>query len=283
MWCSTYAIRPSKLFEGAEQRLCIFVAHKSCGPTKSLFSSSYRHWNIEERQTLFSTLVYAPTCYHKRLKRIAQVGTVLSQNVFGKLESSAIQTISSCFSISADSIIMHYHRSPRYWIRAINFEPYFKSPTKTRSVSHFRDLHFKSESIGEFITALLNSSLFFYWFVTIGNGRNITETDVAEMPIGDVEDCICERITVLFKKLMADYNRNSFVRVRKDCEFQEFQQDHSKPIIDEIDTVLAKHYGFTDEELDFIINYDIKYRMGDELNEREVQIQNVEQQETPTP
>jgi len=33
-------------------------------------------------------------------------------------------------------------------------------------------------------------------------------------------------------------------------------------IIDEIDRVLAKHYGFTEEELDFIINYDIKYRMG---------------------
>ena len=29
----------------------------------------------------------------------------------------------------------------------------------------------------------------------------------------------------------------------------------------EIDRVLAKHYGFTDEELDFIINHDIKYRM----------------------
>ncbi len=27
-------------------------------------------------------------------------------------------------------------------------------------------------------------------------------------------------------------------------------------------SVLACHYGFTDEELDFIINYDIKYRMG---------------------
>ena len=26
----------------------------------------------------------------------------------------------------------------------------------------------------------------------------------------------------------------------------------------------ANHYGFTDEELDFIINYDIKYRMGQE-------------------
>jgi len=24
----------------------------------------------------------------------------------------------------------------------------------------------------------------------------------------------------------------------------------------------ARHYGFADEELDFIVNYDIKYRMG---------------------
>jgi len=30
---------------------------------------------------------------------------------------------------------------------------------------------------------------------------------------------------------------------------------------------LAKHYGFTEEELDFIINYDIKYRMGKDIEE----------------
>ncbi len=28
------------------------------------------------------------------------------------------------------------------------------------------------------------------------------------------------------------------------------------------DRVFAQHYGFTDEELDDLINYDIKYRMG---------------------
>ena len=43
----------------------------------------------------------------------------------------------------------------------------------------------------------------------------------------------------------------------------------SKVVADEIDKVLAKHYGFTEEELDFIINYDIKYRMGDELGGEE--------------
>ena len=43
----------------------------------------------------------------------------------------------------------------------------------------------------------------------------------------------------------------------------------SKDIIDKIDKALAQHYNFTEEELDFIINYDIKYRMGDELNDSE--------------
>ncbi len=40
-------------------------------------------------------------------------------------------------------------------------------------------------------------------------------------------------------------------------------------IVDEIDRALAQHYGFRDEELDFVINYDIKYRMGRESEEGE--------------
>jgi hypothetical protein len=37
----------------------------------------------------------------------------------------------------------------------------------------------------------------------------------------------------------------------------------------EIDTALAGHYGFTAEELDFILNYDIKYRLGRSAGEDE--------------
>jgi len=33
--------------------------------------------------------------------------------------------------------------------------------------------------------------------------------------------------------------------------------------------VLAQHYGFSEEELDFIIHYDIKYRMGKEGEKEE--------------
>ena len=69
---------------------------------------------------------------------------------------------------------------------------------------------------------------------------------------------------------MDDLKLNSieqFMRLKHDSlTVQCIIPKHSKHIIDEIDKVLAVHYGFTDEELDFIINYDIKYRMGAELN-----------------
>ncbi len=49
----------------------------------------------------------------------------------------------------------------------------------------------------------------------------------------------------------------------------EIDRAWQQKIFDKIDRILAQHYGFTDEELDFIINYDIKYRMGREADEGE--------------
>jgi hypothetical protein len=76
----------------------------------------------------------------------------------------------------------------------------------------------------------------------------------------------------LCKQLMADYQEKSDMKEKTSSltghiVYQEFYPRLSKPIIDEIDRVLVKHYGLTDEELDFIINYDIKYRMGRESEE----------------
>ncbi len=71
---------------------------------------------------------------------------------------------------------------------------------------------------------------------------------------------------------MTDFKKH---KVRKDCQYKttgrvrydEFYPGLSKPIIDEIDGVLAGHYGLTAEELDFILNYDIKYRLGRDAGE----------------
>ncbi len=66
---------------------------------------------------------------------------------------------------------------------------------------------------------------------------------------------------------MNDLQKNSVVnkRKRKDGTVQDevsFKVGRSKDIIDRIDSAMAGFYGLSAEQLDFIINYDIKYRMG---------------------
>ena len=76
----------------------------------------------------------------------------------------------------------------------------------------------------------------------------------------------------LAKRLMQDIKKNS-TRLRADykttgkVEYDQFYPRNSKGVMDEIDQVLARHYNFTDEELDFIVNYDIKYRLGADVDE----------------
>jgi len=67
--------------------------------------------------------------------------------------------------------------------------------------------------------------------------------------------------------MMRDYDKNSFIRERQDCEFQEFRPSLSKPIIDEIDRVpegttsSQKTVGFHPFARLRGGNYDIKYRI----------------------
>ena len=76
-------------------------------------------------------------------------------------------------------------------------------------------------------------------------------------------------------KLESDYQKHSHIKERNyskkgrvfTMQKQHFFIKFSKSVIDEIDNQLANYYNLTKEELDFIINYDIKYRLGDELNE----------------
>lgn len=261
-FCSTYAIRPSKLFDGVDQRLCIYIGKVNKESSYTIWTTRYHHWNSDERTALFPCLTYCGAFQYERLKRIPQIGSHEAASILAKLESKSKRLVSSYFSSDRYGYIMHYHRSPRYWIRSMDFEQYFKSQARNRSVHHFRNLYFNNISEGKIVGAILNSSLFFFWFLSVGNGRNITVSDVESFPVGELNKKNLKELPDIFAQLMSDYKANSLIKVRQDCEFQEFRPSQSKSIIDKIDRVLAQHYDFTDEELDFIINYDIKYRMG---------------------
>jgi len=116
------------------------------------------------------------------------------------------------------------------------------------------------------VIAILSSNLFWWWYTITTNCRDLNPYDVQNFPIPETtfKDV---KLDSLGEKYIKDLQRNSTMLVRQQkqtgcTETQSFKIQKSKHIIDEIDRVLAGHYDLTEEELDFIINYDIKYRMG---------------------
>ncbi len=75
--------------------------------------------------------------------------------------------------------------------------------------------------------------------------------------------------------LYKDYEDNSnkkdtyYQTTNRNVVYWEYHQGRSKNFIDSIDKIVATHFELSDEQLDFIINFDIKYRLGDELNSEE--------------
>ena len=43
-----------------------------------------------------------------------------------------------------------------------------------------------------------------------------------------------------------------------------FHSSKNKVIIDEIEDLIGEIYGFTNDEVDFLRNYDLRFRMGEE-------------------
>ena len=123
---------------------------------------------------------------------------------------------------------------------------------------------------GNTLACILNSSLFYWFFKNISNCRDFANREIIPFPVGDISII---KIGDLGNQLETSYVRNRSIKNRVYPSglvyYEEYYPAKSKSIIDEIDKVLAKHYGFTEEELDFIINYDIKYRMGDALDEEQ--------------
>jgi len=54
-------------------------------------------------------------------------------------------------------------------------------------------------------------------------------------------------------------------KIKSKFPIQKSNSKQENTLFETIDGILARRYGLSDEELDFIINYDVKYRMGAEL------------------
>ena len=275
LWYSSFDDRPSRLFDGLEHiRLTIhLIGHKS--PNPLLFSTRYNKWHAVERITLFNQLQLVPSRRVLVSNTLPKLTSAFEIGIIEKL--MAQHHCLASFYTRNGKYPVFYSRKVGYFLQVLDFAPkVLGGRNQQRPPSEFKELRFPNETYAQLALCCLNSSLF-YWFITaFSDCRHVNKREVDAFPIDLVslsKEKVQSHLMSLGERLMADLSANSVERRMKfshdTLTVQCLIPKLSKAIIDEIDSALAKHYGFTNEELDFIINYDIKYRMGQDDWEQE--------------
>jgi len=273
-WYSSYDTRPSSLFSGITQRLTISLWVNQ-SDEHALFFGGYRRWDEEERGTLMALTTYTNISNNEfEPGYVPKVATNIEACIVKNLQTHAPAL--SHFETVPNEPPIYIHRIIRYFIKAIDFVPYFWNESEGQKKSaDYKPFFFQSDVLYA-IVAVLNSTLFYWFWHVYSDGFHCGYRDVRAFPIGSLrnfQDML--RLHSLGQRLMNEYHqstkrRNVLSKSTGRIEYDEFNPRFCLTTIREIDHVLAKHYGFTDEELDFILNYDIKYRMGrDSTNEEE--------------
>jgi hypothetical protein len=273
LWISYFAgdSNPGQLFEGVKSQLSIFINKYS--DYNEIFTTKYKRWFWNEREIIFSNIYYINSTNYLEADHFKKLNFRIELTLLKKIKNmngKVYQFVNS----SGKNILFYKNAGNAYYRMCYTFEPITKENGTLKKSSTLNTI--QTTLSPKIFQAIISSNLFnYFWFIS-SDCYHLTKTDIYEFPIYDLNksDDYNKLLVKLSTDLEADYKKHSiikttFYKTKGQIDYQEFYPRFSKPIIDEIDTVLAEHYGFTEEELDFIINYDIKYRMGKQNDEDE--------------
>jgi len=266
-YISTYDDRPSKLFDGMHHaRMAIFLSQKekSSRPI-NLFVTKYYKWYKEQRGSLFQLITYVKSKHHIELGIFPKIGTTVEEDIIRLLLSYKKQFGSIIAPGNTDYKVFYKITGVGHWFTVTCRPPRFIRNGKESSSTRESSVSFKCKADQALFFVTLNSTTFYWFYQVRTNCRDFNPSDYKTFPIN--ESLKTENFTEIADQLQDSLNRSSsFIGNEHSktghIEIEQFRPKGSKPLIDKVDYALADHYEFSPEMLDFIINYDIKYRLG---------------------
>lgn len=272
IYMSNFGVRPAKLFDGVDKRLTIIISSNE----KKYYSTKYYRWLTLERIFLFQSILYSEVELDKlNISGVPKISIGHELDILNKIQNNK-RTL-NYYVVKRLPYALKFTRKLQYFIQFFIDSPIiYNNKKEIVEPTELKKLGFETSQNRDISISVLNSSLFFWFFIVFSDCRNVNMREILCFPfdLNKININVKQKLIELADSLLRNFKENAVFIKRNDkkagvLEIQSFQPRYSKLIVNEIDKVLAKHYGFTEEELDFIINYDIKYRMGDELNNEE--------------
>ena len=256
---SNYSVRPKPIFLNAVVNVSILECLKTNTINKKvLCTKMYRKSNEDTIQDILNRLEFIDVKEFKLLGRYPKISKQIEVNILRKL----FKIKNNIGSLVKDKGSPIYYRMAggRYFKVITNY------PT-TKAASE-KVIYF-DKKIANTIGAILSSNLYFWYYQIFSDNLNMKKYEIEsfKIPIDKLDNDKIKYIEKLYSKYLNDIEKNVIVHEKTNYKnitsFKEYKIRMSKNIIDEIDDFIYPLYGLTKKEIDFIKNYEIKYRIDD--------------------
>ena len=265
-WLSHYSgdAHPSVLFEGVKFRLTIVLQQVGVPNSDGFLSSPFQRWFPEARQFLFHQI-----CYSEISPNLVRQGLIPKLPSAGLLILEALgkQSRSIARSVISESVHTAYaHRIVAHYIKAFDFIPFFRSERDGQKRSEdYKPFPLSTKAELEAFTGLLNSSAFYLWFIAYSDvfhcGRELILDFPSDLSTLAQSKALVEKTNVLMRAYRKTAVRREIpYKATGLVEYDEFYPRKVKGDIDQVDMVLAPLVGLSDEQIDYVCNFDFKFR-----------------------
>ena len=257
IWVSSYAVRPQPVFQNAVVNTSIILFEKTLTKCKNIFSTKmYRKGKNFNLSNLIDNLQFVEVKDLKMFGRIPKISLPIEKSILQKIFKQ--KPIKDFVKDKGEKI----------YYRAVGGR-YFKVVTNYSTNSNTETFLFVDKKYRDLIACILSSNLSFYFYQVYSNNLNWSFSDICSftIPFDNINSKIIEKIEDLYRQYLKDIEKNANVRkVSTESkytmeEFKEYKIGKSKHIIDKIDRLICPLYGLTEEEMEFIINYELEFRV----------------------
>lgn len=251
----SYSDRPDCLFTSVHQKLCILIGIKSM-EEKSIYTSNYQYWYKEERKNLFKTTTLVKNNYFDS-NFIPKLGNDLDVSIYEKLlQNNDKESLLEMFTPGSGKIYLNMRAT--FWIKAF---------LNKHIGSEYREYTLENQSIANYVMCLLNSSLFWWYWICISDCWHITRKELKNFLVPKINDFI--ETDKLANKLE---RKLEMTKVYVGTKQVEYEYKHKKCIkeIHDIDDYINKLYKLNKEESVYIKKFAYKYRMGEGVNNEKI-------------
>jgi hypothetical protein len=256
-----YPRRPESMFDGVEMPVVILSSYPSV--SHALVTTRVGRMYGQERNHCLQT--HATVAHSIRLHghRVGKLHSTIEKSIIGKVFAAKHST-RHLVARGGDHVVF-YQEACRYWLKAQAGLPYFARNGEEMQPPHGRVFSATSGNAAAFWGCLLNSSLFYWYYSLFSDCEHVNDDLVKTIPIPTHwESSKWSELSEHLSLSLTSHATRKTIRTKQGhiIEYDEMKASRAKSLIDEIDLELGKLFGLSDAETDFIINYDIKYRMG---------------------